>query len=1516
MQILIEAAQQFATRPALREVAGQMVRDMLARKYPHLKIDPQLASVVAIASPHAAPATAGRQPLSLADSLLQCFARQAAPGWATGQMALWADPTLPGARPLDVNVELLSVNLELLSFGLLEEFAQATADYWSAPVVNGTSRWKWLADRLQKDLVDDLASTRSQGLDPASRDALHTLSMFTHKADRDFMLGLPVPGPERLKLVVGILYFKISSALAAASMPYPAVVLQHTRGGRTQVTAWRANGVVDRANTIDELVAGICAQISGEWQFNELEWALHESSGNIFLDVTHAILGRQIADILAVQGAMTYDLPALEHYLTAVTDIAAWLKPSVPSPALDVSHLPAWLRDASSADKITYSRGLVALAGEQVKAQGKAFNDDLPPIMEFTRQALDREMRFDRHDDQPPAAKDIEVIIHKVVGAAIGSGGQVVTGGSIEPVSMPLVQFALQNLCGLPPGQLTVRLTNGQTVPTWLTPDYLKTLVARVDIGGTYPRRVQRYLIDDPEEASRRRLLFSDQLRIQLPLKALEQKLKEEGAVSAQGCRMVAALMEVDPMRRSLDVQSVVLRPLSFVRAPGSLADKVAGMFVIGPRDTSKGPHLLYRPFSREPLAEFSDWSALLQAISAPGDLQDEVLVWLSDAARPIYANGGFQEPHFLRFGLGSEFAPLERPAPATLGRDICPGDPVSELFDSTARTLVTLADRSSVSNAESRWQIFREGGWLVLNTVLPLFGGTVANTIWLVQLLMDFERFMHLPEGSDAQARMGAIAELLVTVSMLLIQQRGSVHPMAYRQFAPADVQGAAPRPAAEVREVALEQVQPVLDFSWTSPGNQLDAAQRATLQGFRLPSDFDLRPLAGHEVEPGLYRTQDRVIARIGIDLYCVESDEDGYYIVDPLDTARRGPRISRGAAGWSMDLRLHLRGGGPKRRAKELIDLNAQNLSRVRDRRTELARRRDELYRKLQGYRSHLTSESEEVRALFLARHASDLQEALSTVRQRGLLAQELRPGDRPSEREQGTDLKTVSLQVRYLEGMILNDITAVARKAGMAVPGEAAQAPMGAEMVDAWLMLFNKLVGKQQSGVEWATVRESLWRQMRELPTAGDTFWRDDISEFEQAQLPSLLEWQFMEVFSCLELSLSRQDLLDPEAHRHLKALRIDKKLYEAVSSHAQLEKPNSYSLPERIGVLESALREYERAAASATFVWENNFLTQPNDYLERFLEHLQVIVDATRNRLTALVKENVDPPPAPVERLPRRERPRKKVIRTRDRRVLVADVTDVENTGPAAEVRDVLSGQVSTTWHQHADGAWAQVESVTTARPSVAARPNISKMRQRATTLLAQANQVIANARRQATRAVEPEDIEDILAIRARHLTELADGIGDVDGGVLISELRDTAARMIQEGRTLRIAMIKRQPPTAARISYLHHQSEIDIARIGPRINLSGVRRDDFMQEYSIRDKQHQLLWWAHFHYASEDAAPAAFTAAHLKLPGQRKMGYKSLIRAAKDNKAVVDIYRSAIGRDMAQRLFLALDPHG
>lgn len=1510
MTILIEVAEQFASRPTLREVATRTLRNALAAQPLFSALDPDVASVRWLP----AAGRAGPDMMSLTDSLLHSLADQTAPGWTSGQALLIADPAELDTAPLDVDIEQLSATLEHLSFGLLDEFAQALADFWSAPGSSGQSRWQWLADRLQRDLAQDLQSSTSQGLEAGSRDALHTIAMFADKSRRNFILGLPAPGAEPLSLMAGILYFKVSYADMTASLPFPAIVLLHEQAGRTRVTAWRPNGDVHRAASLDDLVTAVCAEMADQWAFDQVDWTLREAPGNIFHDLTQAILGRQVSDIRSVQGAVTYDLGELEHYLAAVTDICAWLEPSSPLPGPDPVSLPAWLNAAPITEKLRFSRGLTELAAEQARAGGKAFNDDLPPIDDFTTQALKREMRRDHPADPLPDPGDVEMVIDKVVGAAIGSGGQLVASGTVEPVSMTLPEFALNNLCSLPPGKRSVRHVKGEVLPGWLTADYLTELVTRIDIGSVYPQLIRRLLITDTEQALQRRILFCDQLRLQLPLKALEQKFKGEGRMSMTGCDAVAALMEKDPGRRRVARHAIVLRPLAFVRQAGRAADGVANMFVIGPQDTRVGPHVLYRPFSTIPLTEFASWAALLDAIVRPGALQDDVLVWLSDEARPVYANGGFQEPHIVRFGLGSDFAPLERPLPAVLATDISDGEPLTVLFDANAQALVTLADRDSVSNAESRWAILKEGGWALLNALLPLVGGPVANAAWLVQLMLSFQRFVQMPADADAQLRSSTLADLLLNISILLLHQRVSVHALAYRQFTAARTARGASSAHAEVNEVALEDVEPVLDFSWSNPVNQLDGAQRADLQSFQVAGVPPLQALAGQDAQTGLYSAKGRMMVRVGGDVFRVEHDDDGYYIVHPLDTGRHGPRITRDGDTWRLDLRLHLRGGGPKKRARELAEQNAATLKRVRETRSVLGRRRDELYKKMDVYNTQLATASEQVRALFLARYDTDLREALDIVRQRGALVEELRPGDRPSERELGADLKDIASRVRYLEAMMFKDITDIAKASVLVMRRPETGDAVVADNVDAYMEMFGKLATKQQKGGEWATVRESLWKQLRELPKAGDGFWRAEVLDFERTNLPSLLEWKFMQIFSFLELSFSREDMLQPEAYKPLKALRISVKLYDAMASHAQLGRPNSYTLAERIDVLESVLREYDRAIETATFVRESDFLEHRNDYLERFIGLFQEVRLSTESQLTALIKENTDPPALPVERVPHQVQPRKKIIRTRDRRVLVAEVREEPGDleGEVVDVHDPMTQRVINSWHRHADGAWSEVETVTPPQPTPRPLPR-AELRQRASALLAQVDHAIASAWRQSARAYEPEDMEDILTQRATRLTELADSLGDAEGGTLATELRQASARLVEQGRAVRIDMIKRQPPTAARLSYLHRLGEIDIAKVDARSNLSGARRDDFLQEYTIRDRHDlRLLWWAHFHYSSEEAAPADFTAAHLKLPDQRTLGYKALVRAAKDNQAVVAIYRSAIGKDVAQRLFMPL----
>ncbi|VVN79079.1 hypothetical protein PS914_04789 [Pseudomonas fluorescens] len=119
---------------------------------------------------------------------------------------------------------------------------------------------------------------------------------------------------------------------------------------------------------------------------------------------------------------------------------------------------------------------------------------------------------------------------------------------------------------------------------------------------------------------------------------------------------------------RIVEEQAIVIRPLAFQRKADAAYDVVANMFIIEAKDlNADGPHILYRPLYTPALQQYATRSDLLKAIALAGPLLSSVLTWLTDRARPIYSNNGFNEPHIVHFHVGDDFTPFEKPAPAIL---------------------------------------------------------------------------------------------------------------------------------------------------------------------------------------------------------------------------------------------------------------------------------------------------------------------------------------------------------------------------------------------------------------------------------------------------------------------------------------------------------------------------------------------------------------------------------------------------------------------------------------------------------------------------------------------------------------------------------------------------------------------------------------------------------------------------------------------------------------------------------
>ncbi|MCF7544560.1 dermonecrotic toxin domain-containing protein [Pseudomonas petrae] len=1508
----------FSQRPTLQDVAIKQLHCALQQQFPNLEIDPEICVITRIAS------DGSQRAETLFRNLQQVFLTGKTPRWRAETNTLVINPAAQGATATPIDFDQLNILADTVALALNEQFQQALVDFWGAPAADGQTPWAQLADVLKKGYLKALGDTL--GLHENEGDFLRPIASFSDQTQRNFMVNLDQVHPD------DVIRACIPQAVDASSPASVLAVLAVTGlwGGTEMFFTWQSPGLVVRHGSLTDLMASIDTSPSAT---PPETWTLREVKGDLFYALAQSILAHQLQQIARLDHADAEDFADLDRRMAVATDITPFLLPAFPGME-SPETLPDWLRNVSVADRIDFSRRMIAVASASAGA-GSTFNEDIPPLLDYASQQLQREMLTDHPEAADLLIADLDVIIRTVVAAAIPSGGQVVASGLVEPVRMSLAEFALENLSGEPAGALHVVHRDGTPAPDWFSADYLRLLVCQVDIGRHYPALLKRVLVTDPAESGKRQAAYIDQLRAQLPLQALALKLRSEGQFCDSAYQQVAALVR-PPEQRPSALRNTTLRPLAFHATVGSQADEVANMFVIGDRDTTRGPVLLYRPFSHQSLTEFTSWGALRTAIVEPGELHDEVLTWMDDHARQVYANGGFDQPHIVRFGQGSEFAPLETPSPAQLAVDEVVGDPLIALFKANASALIQLADRQSTSNAESRWALLKRGGWLALETIMPFISGPVGNALWLVQMMNEAQGVLASERNANASARAESMGNVLLTVVMLLLHStqgkrvspvRGRAAGLARANLAglfTAQLPQRVPEPVPAVEPDPLPgRARARLDYSWSRADLSLTADQQAALQAFEiLPAPLlpDPSRAAGTQ---GLYELNGAWYARIDGAVYRVQASDD-VQIVDPRNDEPTGPWLARDGEAWRLDLTLRLRGGGPKRSARQLALENAARLKLALAEKSELLKRQTDLYGRIVENDNRIDGMPVERHHEVTSLLEADIRAVMEIIDRKNAIDQELRPADRTPDKTYARDLQGIARRICLLEGVLLSDMLIVAKDELARM--RAVSAKVSSENVGIYLGLFEKSLVLQESGVHWSIVREGLWQRLREVPKVGEAYWRAEALEFYSSRMYSPIDWRASRMWSSLELCFSAETILDTHRAVTLKRLINDDSLHSALTSQAELERPHDYTIAEQIAVLESSLREYDRASIVALAAFESEPESVNTAHFNRFFEDLSAISDRAEHRLSDLICESEEPAETPAEYVPRAAQTRKRVIKTRGQRTLIGRLREGEepSLGEVVEVTAATGNRVVGAYHQHAEGEWVELEEQRRKPVNRDSLVPLAELMRRGRALLERVEPDIASAVRQSLRASEPEDMEDILVQKADKLGELAEKLqihlDDPDAGdskgqpvqTLLDDLRAAGQRFREQGRHLRIEMIKRQPPTASRISYLDRQHEVHIARVEGRKNMSGARRNDFVQEYAIRDKQDHLLWWAHFHYATEDAAADAFTAAHLKLPEQRLMGYGAMLKAAKDNKEVVSVYRSAIGKELAQRLFLHL----
>ncbi len=726
------ARRQFAGEPNLYSVVARLLSERIKQAAPALDVD---VNQIAIEMPDVDnPGALKRIPLmTLA---LDYLAGGDAPSLTASHRAFDTRPDLlartgnAGDVPLALDPSALSDVIGSLPAQLNQAFEADSREYWDKQAFSAPTNADSVFTGSHRDVVKrilrsnlQLASLKQPGLDEAQRETI----------------DMVVRHPE-------------GSTRPAPLDPNSSGATVYTLAGST------ANMVIHRYLADSNRAILLLVEPSGKitpyntWDAIEKTQAVRQAlDGNLFDAQADALIKHAQGDSLLTP------------------------PPGTNNPTHTTNPLPDWLDSADEAQRFVMHELSQGLASFLQRHKGQAYNSDIKDIRTFAQQRFDL-LPPNKHLT-PHAAEDLEVVFKVPYGTQ--------RSGFIDRQTMSLTDMLLNNLSGLPNGQIEVFFKTGLKdengdeikvrVPALEKEGVLKQLITDLDIGKTYPALLKEKLLDNPTEMAERRSLFAQQVPIELQLKALELSIKKQAGFNATGFRYIQEILKPGPGPRIVDAKEIVIRPLAFDNKAQGTTDVVEGAYLIEPKDSTSGPHILYRPLMADaPLLQFPTRQALLEALQQPGKLQNDTLAWLPDeTTRQLYRGNGFKHPNLVIFGfnLGSvsanETIPLA--VDTRLQQTLQDGKLMEYLYEANAQNLITLAGQHSTSDAKSRWQSLKTGGFLLLNALLPALRGPGAILGLALQaegIINDLETL----RDDDSKNKQAALTDLLVNLATLLI--------------------------------------------------------------------------------------------------------------------------------------------------------------------------------------------------------------------------------------------------------------------------------------------------------------------------------------------------------------------------------------------------------------------------------------------------------------------------------------------------------------------------------------------------------------------------------------------------------------------------------------------------------------------------------------------------------------------------------------------------------------------------
>lgn len=1509
---------QLVTGPSIREVAATALRPELDRLYPQLQIDPTVAIVVTptwrITGDRVVPGNNRFE--SLTDALVRTGLYATTVTYIDGEHFLTLHPGDEPATQLPVKIDAIGCLINELAPLLFIAYQQQQLDYWNQAIRPDTPRWHQLSVSLQNIWNIDTVP----GWDADQKAMAHGVFIDPDRATRRVQ--------DKYLTKACLIDIDIDAVQGQTKQHLQVLdicVLVGTSGSRNLVLTHSLAEGFKQYDSLEALGGTLLKRIGGSMTHRTVQWRLYEPSGNFFHHQACALIALEAEAIGSLADDPSASLPGFSAQVSAATNSFSDFH------ALPTSHfskvqtlVPDWLKNAEPADLTRYSRHLMDLAQLREQDGGKSFLDAIPSLTQFTLQALRKQMDIDHPQTAPVNLENIQISITSV--AVLGT---VIVPGKTQNLTLSLVELALQNLVAVPLGNKTVQDKTGAAVPDWMTAAYLETLVTTLNIGETYPALIKRQLLSDPAQTLERQALYVRHLRVQLPLQALQFKIRGERGIDERGYRYTAAAMLENPAERFVDEQKIVIRPLAFItgESKDSLGDEVANMFVIGPRHADQGPCLLYRPLLDPPLIQYPGEANLLYAIKQDRSLRESVLAWLADDVRFNYSQYVFPGKLPSAWTLTqllvdptSVFASMGR---VSLAASLLDEDPVVAMFNANANALITLADRQTVSNAEARWETFKQGAWMLFNLALPFLGRTAGTAAWIWQILDDLQEVVDGQENNDSQQSATALTDLLLTLGMVLAHQAAARYAPRLRSSEKTAISLPTPETTAtkitvaRLPDVTATQlpssheiyVHATAALPATDLGVFLDGLAIAEPKGVSFPSQ-DTGPYQH------LSTLNKKWYAKVAHRWFEVTlNDNSDVQIIDSRQSPHRtGPLLIRNAKGqWFIDTRLRLRGGG---RREQLQKANKQHRVKLKEQIMVFEGQKAAFSTQLNAAEAALVSApSSESTQHFLDAIDSQLM-AISTNIEliKTYNALETIPNFRSAM------ISRLEFQLSLAMHWFRLQKTTFEKQMDLSlalINNDALDDPRPPRQIH---QHTSELTETYINKIEFAHSRFS------ELSLLGKE--AADVTRRFKAALPpfALQNLKLLQISMAQELCLNDSGTLATADARAALEGVVENAGLTIQSSMDLAADDDVLRLAERIDALSDLLEQFATV--------DEHIAGLPTDYPE---ELSQPSLDLMRKRVAAfnqdavkhlatLLRERqiIEPQPGPSRAA---AVPVKRIIKTRFKGTVVGQTRN-NAAGQDSGLVDVISpmtGKVIATFHEKTPGVWLE-RNTTKKTVEVKPKPDVNKSIQASKALLDGVTAFKKRTEADIKRVPRiPKEIEEIYY---QYASRLRNAMSEIDQKPTTSnstelqiegpsplqlQLEQAANALYEEGRRKRVEMTKQQPPTAARVEWLKSKNEVEISKPDTtRRRRLKSHKKDYLLEYAILDSgTRQVLWYAHFHYPKPDSPVHDFTAAHLKTAQQRNLGGQYDVRGATSDAQAISIYRSEISPQLASSLFLS-----